>query len=152
MKDREISWKSRNLCCFESISFAILFGLFSCGIVNSSQASHFAKRNFKHKQNGEGKEITDLLGFPVFHAKPQQRKWQRWNDLQWNNLRPRLNPVLSHLPSVDQRINARNSADTSDLFNNWTSSKWNLYFCFFFLFWRWSVEGSVGVVRGPVRR
>ena len=34
----------------------------------------------------------------------------------------------------------------------WTSSKWNLYFCFFSLFGEWSVEGSVGVVRGPVRR
>ena len=27
------------------------------------------------KQNGDGKEITNLLGFLVFHAKPHQRKW-----------------------------------------------------------------------------
>ena len=27
--------------------------------------------------NAEGKEITNFLGFPVFHAKLQQRKWQR---------------------------------------------------------------------------
>ena len=114
MKDQEISGKSRNLCCFECNSFAILFGLFSRRFVNSSQASHFAKQNFKHKQNGEGKELTNLLGFPVFQAKPQQRKWQRCNDLQWNKLRLKLNPVLSHLPSVDQRINARNFADTRD--------------------------------------
>ena len=49
MKDREISGKSPNLCCFESISFVILFDLFSRGFVNSSQSSQFAKRNFKYK-------------------------------------------------------------------------------------------------------
>ena len=57
MKDREISGKSQNVCCFECISFAILFGLFSHRFVNSSQASHFAKQNFKHKvQMGKGKK------------------------------------------------------------------------------------------------
>ena len=71
MKDREISGKPRSY--FECISLAILFGLFSHGFVNSSQASQFAKRNFKYKQNGEGREIANFLGFPIFHAKPQQR-------------------------------------------------------------------------------
>ena len=142
MKDREISGKSRNLCCFECISFAILFGLFSRGFVNSSQASHFAKQYFKHKQNGEGKENTNLLGFPVFHAKPQQGKWQRCNDL-----RPRLNPGLSHLTSGDQRINARNFSDTSDLLIGQAVSVifiFVFYFCFLFYFLR--------VVRRGVRR
>ena len=94
-----------------------LFGLFSRMFVNSSQASQFGKRNFKYKQNGEGEEITNFLGFPVFHAKPQQRKWQKSNDLhaQWQILRLRLNPSLSYLPSVVDQRNTRNSADTSDL-------------------------------------
>ena len=50
MKDREIFEKPRNLCCFEFISFAILFGLFSRGFVNSSQVSQFAKRGFKYSK------------------------------------------------------------------------------------------------------
>ena len=61
MKDREISGKPRNLRYFECISFAMLFGLFSHGFVNSPQASQFAARNFKYKQNGEGREITNFL-------------------------------------------------------------------------------------------
>ena len=72
----------RNLRYFECISFAMLFSLFSHGFVNSPQASQFATRNFKYKQNGDGREITNFLGFPVFHAKPQQRKGHRCNDLQ----------------------------------------------------------------------
>ena len=78
MKDREISGKPRNFCCFECISFAILFGLFSRGFVNSSQSSQFQI----YTQNGDGKEITNFVGFPVFHAKLQHRKWQRCNDLR----------------------------------------------------------------------
>lgn len=68
------------------------------------------------EENGEGKEITNFWGFLVFREKPQQRKWQRCNDLQWSamiNLK-NLNTGLSHLPSVDQR-NMQNFADTSDL-------------------------------------
>ena len=49
MKDREISGKPRNLCCFECISFAVLFGLFLRGFVCSSPYSQFVKRNFKFK-------------------------------------------------------------------------------------------------------
>ena len=32
------------------------------------------------EENGEGKEITNFLGFPVLHAKPQERKRQRCNE------------------------------------------------------------------------
>ena len=146
MTDREISRKPWNLCCFECISFAILFGLFSCRFVNSSQASQFAKQNFKYKQNGEGKETKNFLGFPVFRPKPQQGKLQRCSDLQWQNLRPRLNPGLAHFHSLDQR-NTCNFPVTQVIY--WRSSKWNLYFCLI-LFSGWSIERSVGVVSGPV--
>ena len=47
MKDWEISGKPRNLCCFEFISFAILFGLFSPWFVNSSQAKTISNINTK---------------------------------------------------------------------------------------------------------
>ena len=83
-------------------------------------------RNFKYKQNGDGKEITNFLGFPVFHAKLQQQKWQRCNDLQWHNLCPRLNPGLSHLPSVTCEMSLIRVIC-------WTCSEWDLYFCFFLI-------------------
>ena len=59
------------------------------------------------EENGEGKEIINFWGFSVFHAKPQQRKWQRWNDLQWPEPR-------SVTFSVDQ-CKGRNFTDMSDL-------------------------------------
>ena len=99
----------------------------------------------------KGKEITNFIGFPVFHAKPQQRKWNRCNDLQWYNLCPRLNPGLSYLPSVAKgQHKAWNFTDTSDLYldKQWVKS----LFSFFILFGGGSVEGPLGVVRGPVRR
>ena len=33
------------------------------------------------EENGERKKDKNLCGFPAFYAKPQQRKWQRFNDL-----------------------------------------------------------------------
>ena len=82
MKDWEISGKLWNLCCFERISFAILyFGLFS-GSVTSSQASQFAKRNFKCKQIRT--TITSKITFLQFihdgHAMKWERKSEGWNE------------------------------------------------------------------------
>ena len=50
--------------------------------------------------------------------------------------------------SVGKR-NARNFTDTSDLLNKHQIKS---LFLFFILFGGWSLEGSVRVVRGPVRR
>ena len=109
----------------------------------SSQASQSAKGNFKCKQNGEGKEITNFLGFPVFHAKPQQRKWQRYNDLQWHNLRTRRNPGLSHLPK-------RTKFRWQELSIGQAVSE--IFIIIIIFISGWSIERSAGVVYGPVYR
>ena len=71
-------------------------------------------------------------------------------ECQWYKLRPRLNSSLLHFSSATLEILTRviycRGQEVSEL---------NLYFCFFFLLnliLGWSVEGSVGVVHGPVHR
>ena len=136
------SLRSLEICAALSVfPSPFLFGLLPC--MNLSQASQFAKQNFKYKQNGEGKEITNFLGFPVFHAKPQQRKWQRYNDLQWHNLRTRRNPGLSYLPK-------RTKFRWQELSIGQAVSE--IFIIIIIFISGWSIERSAGVVYGPVYR
>ena len=59
-------------------------------------------------------------------------------EYQWCNLRPRLNSGLLHFPSVTLEISPTQWSIRQAVGGN-----------FLILFWGWSVEGFVGVVRGP---
>ena len=78
MKDREISGKPRKMHFLRHFVRPILPRLRELVPVFTICHEEFIYKT----QNGEGKENTNLLGFPVFHAKLQHRKWQRCNDLQ----------------------------------------------------------------------
>ena len=114
------------ICSYRSSMIATLWD--ERGRVNSRESGLNKMAEGKKAQN-------NFWGFPVFYPKPQQQNGKYV--IICNDLRPKLNPSLSHLASVTLEISL-----TRVIY--WTSCRWNLYFI-----WEWSVERSVGVVHEP---
>ena len=104
------------ICSYRSSMIATLWD--ERGRVNSRE------RGLNKMAEGKKAQIN-FWGFPVFYPKPQQQNGKYV--IICNDLRPKLNPRLSHLASVTLEISL-----TRVIY--WTSCRWNLYFI-----WGWSV-------------
>ena len=119
------------ICSYRSSMLTTLWD--ERGKVKAGTSPRTREKGPKRMAKGKKSQISEASrSFMQSHSNENELKWQRCNDLQWHNLRPRLNPGMSHLSSVTPEISL-----TGVIY--WTSSKWNLCF-FFILFGGWSVD------------